>query len=957
MAVCVYIVSYMTVVCALVVWWWFACPYRITNMSVSEVHAALQGLQHDAQRRREFNNWLEQFQRSPGAWSVTGEVLHSPSAARELKIFCAQTLRNKAAYDLHQVPAEARLPLKTQIIDLLEVNSALLNVVGVHLCVALAALAMQMLEWQDPVQEIVAKLDNPQMVPLLFEFLRVLPEEFHSKRAGLVNPAVVLERSTQVIQNNAYTVMEHILNRAELMAQTSDTQALFFGALKPWLQEVQLDDIMASPLVPWMLQSFASEEARAPAVDCLVIVLNETHDIYEPNVQRAIQRLYPEIMQLATPLLPSMEDEDIHRELTRLLAQAALAWHVLISKDPTFFPLLDAVAQCVAVPETELTTLELTFPFFERLKLMIGESLPTENRSSSPEKREPFRALFIQLLAHFVRYLEIPPNFPDRESEDVFREFRYDIGDMLKVCSGIAGHEQVLQWFAAELGSPKSVANAEALLFGVRSIARTVPTTESTWVPKIFDAVFRLPCLDSESVQHAAVMLLGRYSQWATGHHQYLPMFLDQILQAAWSPFAEVRRASAHAFLYFASDAAYELGTCLPQILEFYTKLGGECELDSFINYSDGVGFVLNNLAVPVMTEAISTVFTPVTSQCSAVTSAESAIKLGHLLQGLGSIVGQIDIFKSENEINREHPLYLAVMATNELFTETLRDLGSKHKAVAEGVARYYIKVLFNLTGSMQPALPSLLASVYQILSVNPLLPVLYELASTISQCYSAYVPPNEIMDQAVWLFLQQTCSVLFAPEVSQLIERDGEREPEDSPILPLVYQGFHLLCDVAVYFPVQFLSSLLEKSIILSGHVLRFCYDQDSLAAVGHFYDDVKSLLSAHSDLVKRGFEQSGMVLLRSLFFWFMAKPDSYFEPRAEGIVDLVFQLVPQSAFEWLNAILSDLPEGTTNEQEVTQFLGQVFQDVTNPMARGVGMDLNRFVQAYAARNYDPRL
>ena len=107
----------------------------------------------------------------------------------------------------------------------------------------------------------------------------------------------------------------------------------------------------------------------------------------------------------------------------------------------------------------------------------------------------------------------------------------------------------------------------------------------------------------------------------------------------------------------------------------------------------------------------------------------------------------------------------------------------------------------------------------------------------------------------------------------------------------------------------------------------------------------------------MKRGFEQSGMVLLRSLFFWFMAKPDSYFEPRAEGIVDLVFQLVPQSAFEWLNAILSDLPEGTTNEQEVTQFLGQVFQDVTNPMARGVGMDLNRFVQAYAARNYDPRL
>lgn len=48
-----------------------------------------------------------------------------------------------------------------------------------QLCLSLADLAMQMLDWNDPVKQLTDMFgQDPAMVPALLEFWAVLPEEF-----------------------------------------------------------------------------------------------------------------------------------------------------------------------------------------------------------------------------------------------------------------------------------------------------------------------------------------------------------------------------------------------------------------------------------------------------------------------------------------------------------------------------------------------------------------------------------------------------------------------------------------------------------------------------------------------------------------------------------------------------------------------------------------------------------
>ena len=79
--------------------------------------AALHALYHheDPTVKDQANKWLEQWQQTTEAWSVSDAVLHDPASNMEAQYFCAQTLRTKvrAAHPrgcfivLHQCRAEA----------------------------------------------------------------------------------------------------------------------------------------------------------------------------------------------------------------------------------------------------------------------------------------------------------------------------------------------------------------------------------------------------------------------------------------------------------------------------------------------------------------------------------------------------------------------------------------------------------------------------------------------------------------------------------------------------------------------------------------------------------------------------------------------------------------------------------------------------------------------------------
>ena len=138
--------------------------------------------------------WYEQ----PEAWNFGHAILQSESASIEAKLFAASTLKGKVCfstcaawcefrtvdrmlqitYDLHQLQREELVSLRDSLINLLVLYRTGARPIRTQLCVCLAGLALQMLEWKDVIGLAVQALGTDQHGSVvLLEFLTVLPEE------------------------------------------------------------------------------------------------------------------------------------------------------------------------------------------------------------------------------------------------------------------------------------------------------------------------------------------------------------------------------------------------------------------------------------------------------------------------------------------------------------------------------------------------------------------------------------------------------------------------------------------------------------------------------------------------------------------------------------------------------------------------------------------------------------
>ena len=121
-------------------------------------------------------------------------MLASDQATSEAKLFAAVTLKGKVCvfltfvilsitslrkqiiYDLHQLDRQSLSPLRDSLLALLLKFSDGPRPIRTQLCVSLANLAIQMLEWKDVLPAVGTALGNSASDCIL-EFLRVLPEE------------------------------------------------------------------------------------------------------------------------------------------------------------------------------------------------------------------------------------------------------------------------------------------------------------------------------------------------------------------------------------------------------------------------------------------------------------------------------------------------------------------------------------------------------------------------------------------------------------------------------------------------------------------------------------------------------------------------------------------------------------------------------------------------------------
>mgnify|MGYP002715730952 CR=1 FL=1 len=72
--------------------------------------------------------------------------------------FAAQTMRTKIQYSFHELPPEAHISLRDSLIQYVEQEDEGSNsVVVTQLCLALAALSLQMSSWEKPVLDLMGR--------------------------------------------------------------------------------------------------------------------------------------------------------------------------------------------------------------------------------------------------------------------------------------------------------------------------------------------------------------------------------------------------------------------------------------------------------------------------------------------------------------------------------------------------------------------------------------------------------------------------------------------------------------------------------------------------------------------------------------------------------------------------------------------------------------------------------
>ena len=358
-----------------------------------------------------------------------------------------------------------------------------------------------------------------------------------------------------------------------------------------WLREIPVSDIAASPLIDVIMDALSTESSFEAAVDCLCAIFKETREVHE--YQGVIETLYPRIVSLKPQIAVAAESEDSDtlRGLTRLFAEAGEAWIVLIARMPgAFHGLVECVLECAARDQNG-DAVSLTFNFWYEMKIYLV-------LEKYIEARVQFAEVFARLVDVMIKHLEYPvPEGGndkdlfdgDKEQEERFRENRHLMGDVLKDCCEVIGATECLgkafkliqEWvsiYGRQVTDSKVPywQGLEAPLFSLRAMGRMVDKDESIILPQLMPLLVQVP--NHEKVRFAAIMALGRYTEWTAQHPSMLESQLNFIIAAFDGGSKETTRAAALALKFFCQDCRFLLRDHVLQLQKFYDSV-----LDSLV--------------------------------------------------------------------------------------------------------------------------------------------------------------------------------------------------------------------------------------------------------------------------------------------------------------------------------------------------------------------------------------
>lgn len=369
------------------------------------------------------------------------------------------------------------------------------------------------------------------------------------------------------------------------MQGPTNIDPVILDVISSWLREVPVGDIVNSSLLDVIFAALDSDISADAATECLCAIFRETRDVDE--YLPVIQTLLPKILALQPQVRVKAEadDEEAFKALTRIFAEAGEAWVVLIAREPVSFrPLVEIVLECAA-RSPDKDAIAVTFRFWYELKLYLV-------LERYIDARVQFVDVYAKLVDVMMKQLQYPtPDSGneadlfdgDREAEEKFRSFRHDIGDVLKDCCEIMGvtecltkvFDRIKHWMS-NYGSQASGTTVphwqllEAPIFSMRAMGRMIDKEENIILPQIMPLIVQIPA--HEKLRFAAIMTLGRYTEWTANHPELLESQFNYIVSSFGTDSKEVIRAAAMAMKFFCSDCKHHLSGQVVQLQQFYDQ-------------------------------------------------------------------------------------------------------------------------------------------------------------------------------------------------------------------------------------------------------------------------------------------------------------------------------------------------------------------------------------------------
>ncbi|KAG0288381.1 Nuclear import receptor, partial [Dissophora globulifera] len=591
--------------------------------SLQQAVAALNALYNSpsSSAKKEANLWLEDFQAKPEAWQTAVILLTNDTVGTEAQVFGAQTMRRKIVDDFQDLDATHRSSLRDSLLNLSVQHKSSPKIIRTQLCLALAALSLRMLEWEQPVNHMITLYGSTATdLSYLLEFLTVLPEEVNDTRCPSLTDDQYRSRSDELLTRNADQILKMLIVYMENSGGDVHLQEAIFRCFLSWLRsgDIATRSLLNNPLLTFSFKALQMPELFDTAVDVVCELIYQTKDIEES--MPVIQEIYPNLVPLRQQIAKSMEDdnEDSVRGYCKIFVEAGECYLSLVVKHTDHFRgIVEGIAECTSFHDLDIVP--MTFRFWYQL---------ADELRKNEEARIKYQDVYENLVDVMIRHLHYPDDLDtwNAKERDEFKDFRHVMGDVLKDCCLILGSRitlgkaYVLITQAATKTPPKWQ-EVEAPLMALRSMGAQVEPEENEVLPEIMKLLSQLP--DHPKIKYAATLVIARYGAWTDKH----PEFIQYQLQFISSGFEneDVIAASALAMKLLCKECSTHLLNYLNELHSFFVGVTKKLKGMDLYEVTEAVAHVVAAVPNTELAQVFQMFCLPIAQQLAEFASKDQA--------------------------------------------------------------------------------------------------------------------------------------------------------------------------------------------------------------------------------------------------------------------------------------------------------------------------------------------